>query len=237
MDHNEKDQAVDNIDKAEIVEIIDHHKLGSLETMVPISFRNQPVGCTATILYEMYGEQKLEISPSIAGLLCAAIISDTLMFRSPTCTLSDKMAAGALALIAGINIEQFAKEMFKAGSNLKDKSPEEIFYQDYKKFIVDDLAFGVGQISFMSEEELQTVKDRLMPYMEKECGKHGIKMVFFMLTNIIKESTELLCYGEGSDGLVYEAFGEKVEDSSCRLEGVVSRKKQLIPKFMNALQQ
>ena len=237
VDHNEKDQAVDNIDKAEIVEIIDHHKLGSLETMVPISFRNQPVGCTATILYEMYGEQKLEISPSIAGLLCAAIISDTLMFRSPTCTLSDKMAAGALALIAGINIEQFAKEMFKAGSNLKDKSPEEIFYQDYKKFIVDDLAFGVGQISFMSEEELQTVKDRLMPYMEKECGKHGIKMVFFMLTNIIKESTELLCYGEGSDGLVYEAFGEKVEDSSCRLEGVVSRKKQLIPKFMNALQQ
>lgn len=133
VDHNEKDQAVDNIDKAEIVEIIDHHKLGSLETMVPISFRNQPVGCTATILYEMYGEQKLEISPSIAGLLCAAIISDTLMFRSPTCTLSDKMAAGALALIAGINIEQFAKEMFKAGSNLKDKSPEEIFYQDYKK--------------------------------------------------------------------------------------------------------
>lgn len=100
---------------------------------------------------------------------------------------------------------------------------------------MDDLAFGVGQISFMSEEELQTVKDRLMPYMEKECGKHGIKMVFFMLTNIIKVSTELLCYGEGSDGLVYEAFGEKVEDSSCRLEGVVSRKKQLIPKFMNAL--
>ena len=139
--------------------------------------------------------------------------------------------------IAKIEIESFANKMFRAGSNLSSKTPEEIFYQDYKKFIVDDLAFGVGQISFMSEEELQTVKDRLMPYMEKECGKHGIKMVFFMLTNIIKESTELLCYGEGSDGLVYEAFGEKVEDSSCRLEGVVSRKKQLIPKFMNALQQ
>ena len=237
VDHNEKDQAVDNIDKAEIMEIIDHHKLGTLQTMQPISFRNQPVGCTGTIMYQMYGEQKLEIPSKIAGLLCAAIISDTLMFRSPTCTLQDKMAAGALALIADISIEEFAREMFKAGSNLKDKSPEEIFYQDYKKFIVDDLAFGVGQISFMSEEELQTVKDRLMPYMEKECGKHGIKMVFFMLTNIIKESTELLCYGEGSDGLVYEAFGEKVEDSSCRLEGVVSRKKQLIPKFMNALQQ
>ena len=139
--------------------------------------------------------------------------------------------------IAKIEIESFANKMFRAGSNLSSKTPEEIFYQDYKKFIVDDLAFGVGQISFMSEEELQTVKDRLMPYMEKECGKHGIKMVFFMLSNIIKESTELLCYGEGSDGLVYEAFGAKVEDSSCRLEGVVSRKKQLIPKFMNALQQ
>ena len=173
VDHNEKDQAVDNIDKAEIVEIIDHHKLGSLETMVPISFRNQPVGCTATILYEMYGEQKLEISPSIAGLLCAAIISDTLMFRSPTCTLSDKMAAGALALIAGINIEQFAKEMFKAGSNLKDKSPEEIFYQDYKKFIAEDeINFGVGQISSMDSDELAEIKERLVPFMVSECGRH-----------------------------------------------------------------
>ena len=138
VDHNEKDQAVDNIDKAEIVEIIDHHKLGSLETMVPISFRNQPVGCTATILYEMYGEQKLEISPSIAGLLCAAIISDTLMFRSPTCTLSDKMAAGALALIAGINIEQFAKEMFKAGSNLKDQTEGYVSESDGETSVVLD---------------------------------------------------------------------------------------------------
>ena len=200
-------------------------------------FRNQPVGCTATIMYEIYAEKYLEIPENIAGLLCAAILSDTLMFRSPTCTERDKEAAQELAKIAKIEIESFANKMFRAGSNLSSKTPEEIFYQDYKKFIVDNLVFGVGQISFMSEEELQTVKDRLMPYMEKECGNNGVKMVFFMLTNIIKESTELLCYGEGSDGLVYEAFGEKVEDSSCRLEGVVSRKKQLIPKFMNALQQ
>ena len=237
VDHNERSQAVDNIEEAEILEILDHHRIGSLETFQPIMFRNQPVGCTATIMYEIYAEKYLEIPGNIAGLLCAAILSDTLMFRSPTCTERDKEAAQELAKIAKIEIESFANKMFRAGSNLSSKTPEEIFYQDYKKFIVDDLAFGVGQISFMSEEELQTVKDRLMPYMEKECGKHGIKMVFFMLTNIIKESTELLCYGEGSDGRVYEAFGEKVEDSSCRLEGVVSRKKQLIPKFMNALQQ
>ena len=237
VDHNEKDQAVDNIDKAEIVEIIDHHKLGSLETMVPISFRNQPVGCTATILYEMYGEQKLEISPSIAGLLCAAIISDTLMFRSPTCTLSDKMAAGALALIAGINIEQFAKEMFKAGSNLKDKSPEEIFYQDYKKFIAEDeINFGVGQISSMDSDELAEIKERLVPFMVSECGRHGVTRVFFMLTNIIEESTELLYYGEGSEEMARIAFNMEPKDGVFDLKGVVSRKKQLIPALMESAQ-
>ena len=237
VDHNEKDQAVDNIDKAEIVEIIDHHKLGSLETMVPISFRNQPVGCTATILYEMYGEQKLEISPSIAGLLCAAIISDTLMFRSPTCTLSDKMAAGALALIAGINIEQFAKEMFKAGSNLKDKSPEEIFYQDYKKFIAEDeINFGVGQISSMDEEELQEIKVRLKPFMVSECGRHGITRVYFMLTNIMDESSDVIYYGEGSEEMGKIAFQQEPEDKCFHLKGVVSRKKQMIPAMMEAAQ-
>ena len=237
VDHNEKDQAVDNIDKAEIVEIIDHHKLGSLETMTPISFRNQPVGCTATILYEMYGEQKLEISPTIAGLLCAAIISDTLMFRSPTCTLSDKMAAGALALIAGIDIEKFAREMFKAGSNLKDKSPEEIFYQDYKKFIAEgDINFGVGQISSMDTEELAVIKERLVPFMVSECGRHGVTRVYFMLTNIIEESTELLYYGDGSEEMAKIAFHMDPVDGAFDLKGVVSRKKQLIPALMEAAQ-
>ncbi|BEI58981.1 putative manganese-dependent inorganic diphosphatase [Blautia luti] len=237
VDHNEKDQAVDNIEKAEIMEIIDHHKLGSLETMTPISFRNQPVGCTATILYEMYGEQKLEISPTIAGLLCAAIISDTLMFRSPTCTLSDKMAAGALALIAGIDIEKFGREMFKAGSNLKDKSPEEIFYQDYKKFIAEgDINFGVGQISSMDTDELAVIKERLVPFMVSECGRHGVTRVYFMLTNIIEESTELLYYGDGSEEMAKIAFHMDPVDGAFDLKGVVSRKKQLIPALMEAAQ-
>ena len=237
VDHNEKDQAVYNIEKAEIMEIIDHHKLGSLETMTPISFRNQPVGCTATILYEMYGEQKLEISPTIAGLLCAAIISDTLMFRSPTCTLSDKMAAGALALIAGIDIEKFAREMFKAGSNLKDKSPEEIFYQDYKKFIAEgDINFGVGQISSMDTDELAVIKERLVPFMVSECGRHGVTRVYFMLTNIIEESTELLYYGDGSEEMAKIAFHMDPVDGAFDLKGVVSRKKQLIPALMEAAQ-
>ena len=237
VDHNEKNQAVDGIEEAEIVEIIDHHRIGTLETFQPVMFRNQPVGCTATIMYQIYSENYLDIPQNIAGLLCSAILSDTLMFRSPTCTELDREAAEELAKIAKIDMESYAEKMFRAGSNLSGKTPEEIFYQDYKKFIVDDLVFGVGQISFMSEEELQTVKERLMPYMEKECGKHGVKMVFFMLTNIIKESTELLCYGVKSEKLVYDAFQTEVVESSCRLEGVVSRKKQLIPRFMNALQQ
>lgn len=236
VDHNEKSQAVDNIDQAEIVEIIDHHRIGTLETLQPVFFRNQPVGCTATIMYQMYREKELTIPQHIAGLLCAAIISDTLMFRSPTCTKWDQEAALELANIAEIDIEQFATEMFHAGSNLSGKSPEEIFYQDFKKFIMDDVTFGVGQISSMDAMELGEVRNRLLPIMKNECGKNGISMVFFMLTNIISESTELLCFGEGSGKVVEEAFGAKVCDGSCYLPGVVSRKKQLIPNFMATMQ-
>lgn len=237
VDHNEKTQAVDNIDAAEVLEIIDHHRLGSLETLQPIMFRNQPVGCTATIMYQMYTEKALEISPAIAGLLCSAIISDTLMFRSPTCTSSDKMAAGALALIAGINIEEHAKEMFTAGSNVKGKTTEVIFYQDFKRFTSDKVNFGVGQISSMNAEELEDLKQRLIPFMQHECGKNGISMVFFMLTNILEESSEVICYGEGSCRLVEESFGVKEAQGGYVLQGVVSRKKQLIPAFIGTLQQ
>ena len=237
VDHNEKTQAVDNIDAADILEIIDHHRLGSLETISPIMFRNQPVGCTATIMYQIYTEKAMEIQPNIAGLLCAAIISDTLMFRSPTCTHMDKMAAGALALIAGVNIEEFAKEMFTAGSNLKGKTTEGIFYQDFKRFTADDTNFGVGQISSMNEEELKDLKKRLIPFMKKECGKNGITMVFIMLTNILDESSEIICYGDGSGKLVEDAFGVKEEEGGYILQGVVSRKKQLIPAFIGTLQQ
>lgn len=237
VDHNEKNQAVDNIENADILEIIDHHRLGSLETIKPVMFRNEPVGCTATIMYRIYQENHQEISPQIAGLLCAAIISDTLMFRSPTCTLADKMAAGALALIADIDIEKFAGEMFKAGSDLKNKSPEEIFYQDYKKFITENVTFGVGQITSMNAEELTEVKGRIMTFMKSECGRNGVSQVYFMLTNIMEESTELLYYGEDSERMAKDAFGVEAQDGCCILQGVVSRKKQLIPNLIEASQE
>ena len=237
VDHNEESQAVDNVKEAEILEIIDHHRLGSLETMAPVMFRNEPVGCTGTIMYEIYKEKELEIAPNIAGLLCAAIISDTLMFRSPTCTFLDKAAAEALADIAGISIPEFASEMFRAGSNLKDKAPEEIFYQDYKKFIAEgNVAFGVGQISSMDEEELQEIKARLKPFMVSECGRHGISRVYFMLTNIMDESSDVIYYGEGSEEMGKIAFQQEPEDECFHLKGVVSRKKQMIPAMMEAAQ-
>ena len=235
VDHNEKNQAVDGVEEAEVLEIIDHHRIGSLETMAPVYFRNEPVGCTATIIYSIYKEKGFEVPPQIAGLLCSAILSDTLMFRSPTCTMLDRAAAEALSAIAGIDCQSFGIEMFTAGSNLKDKTPEEIFYQDYKKFEFGDVTFGVGQINSMSGSELDELERRLRPYLEKSCREHGLSMMFFMLTNIIEESTRLMCYGESADMLVEDAFGRAPKAGTIWLKGVVSRKKQLIPAFIDAI--
>lgn len=237
VDHNEIEQAVDNIQAAEILQIVDHHRLGDIQTLQPVLFRLEPVGCTATILYHIYQEERLDIPPQIAGLLCAAIISDTLMFRSPTCTVSDKLAAGGLALIAGIDIETFATEMFKAGSNLKSKSPEEIFYQDYKRFSSETVNFGVGQISSMSADELDALKDRMLEFMRHECGQNDVSQVYFMLTNILNESTELLYCGEGCEKMIHDAFSVTPENGSCVLPGIVSRKKQLVPALLDASQE
>lgn len=237
VDHNEKSQAVDGIDEAEVIEIIDHHRLGSLETSGPVYFRNQPVGCTATIVYDLYKEHGGVPDKTVAGLLCAAIISDTLLFRSPTCTAVDKVAAKALAEIAELDMEELAQEMFQAGSNLKGKTAEEICFQDFKHFTVGDVKFGVGQINSMHAEELQELKGEILPYLEKAAYTHRLDMVFFMLTNIVEESSELLCYGKGAREQVIEAFDLPADTKDIYLEGVVSRKKQLIPAFVISLQQ
>ncbi len=237
VDHNEVSQAVDNVLDAEILEVIDHHRLGSLETVAPVYFRNQPVGCTGTIIYQIYNEKNVEIPKEIAGLLCSAIISDTLMFRSPTCTWMDIQAAQALAAIAGIECQSYAREMFAAGSDLKTKSPEQIVYQDFKKFEFGDWDIGIGQVTSMSTTELQEIRDRLIPYLDKLFQERSTKldMLFFMLTDIINESSEMLCYGKEAGALVEEAFHRSVTDKVTRLPGVVSRKKQLVPSFMEAI--
>lgn len=236
VDHNEKSQAVDGIAGADILEIIDHHRIGSLETMSPVFFRNQPLGCTGTIVYQMYQEQGVEIDRTTAGLLCSAILSDTLMYRSPTCTPLDRIAAEELAKIAGIHTEDHARAMFQAGSDFGSKTPEEIFYQDFKTFSQDGVDFGVGQISAMTQEELEQVKEKLLPYLKQAMAERKISMVFVMLTNIVDETTYLICDGEGADRLVEKAYHIHKENDYHVLKGVVSRKKQLIPMFMSALQ-
>jgi len=237
VDHNEKSQAVDGLADAEILEIIDHHRLGSLETISPVFFRNQPLGCTATIIYQMYRENHVEVKSHIAALLCSAILSDTLVYRSPTCTEIDRVSAEELAKIAKINVQEYAKEMFAAGSNLTSKSPEEIFYQDFKKFTAGDLSFGVGQINSMNQDELESIKEKLVPYMQKAYLDHSVPMLFFMLTNILESSTELLYQGTGAKELILNAFKLDRNNEKIYLKGVVSRKKQLIPALMISLQQ
>lgn len=236
VDHNEMEQAAEGVDEAEVVEIIDHHKLGTVETIRPVKVRNEPVGCTATIIYEMYQENQIPLTKSIAGILCSAIVSDTLMFRSPTCTFVDQMAAEQLAEIAGIDLESHALKMFEEGSQLSKKTEFEIFYQDYKKFNAGDNCFGVGQITSVNLNELMNVQERLLNYMESAMKDTNTSMVFFMLTDILKESTRLLFVGKEAKQVVENAFRQNAEEHYIDLEGMVSRKKQLIPKLFEGIQ-
>ena len=237
VDHNEKDQAVDGYQETEILEIVDHHRLGNIETNTPVYFRNQPVGCTATIITQMYMENDIVIPPTIAGLMLSAILSDTLMFRSPTCTPIDKIIAERLASIADIDIESYASQMFEAGSNLKNKTAKEIFFQDFKKFNVGKVNFGVGQISSMSQDELLLCKQKLQPYLPEVKESLGLDMVYFMMTNILEESSDVLVCGDFGVEVIENAFNVKVEDGTALLKGVVSRKKQMIPGILEQLPQ
>ena len=235
VDHNEKSQAVDGIGEAEILEIIDHHRLGSLETVSPVYFRNQPLGCTSTIIYQMYQEQGVEIPKEIAGLLLSAIISATLMFRSPTCTPFDKGVAKRLAEIADVDIEDHAKKMFRAGSDFKNKTTEEIFYQDFKIFHTEDCDFGVAQISAMSGEELEQIGEQLRPFLPQVLGEKRLNMVYVMLTDILEESSKIIFAGADAGKILAHAFKKQEDADGILLDGIISRKKQMIPTLMNEM--
>ena len=238
VDHNEATQAVEGFDQAEILEIIDHHRIGSLETSGPVYFRNQPVGCTATIITQMYDENGVDIPPQIAGLLLAAILSDTLAFRSPTCTPVDENAAKRLAKIAGVDIEEFSTEMFEAGEKLDGKTPEEVFLQDFKVFMCGDIRFGVGQGSYMTRKNLKAAQKLLTPYLPEACGKQNVEDLYMLLTDVPKEESVVICTGRHADEMLRSGFEkEPEEDGSWALPGVVSRKKQFIPALMSAYQE
>ena len=238
VDHNEATQAVEGFDQAEILEIIDHHRIGSLETSGPVYFRNQPVGCTATIITQMYDENGVEIRPQIAGLLLAAILSDTLVFRSPTCTPVDVSTAHRLAKIAGVEIDAFASEMFEAGEKLDGKTPEEVFLQDFKVFMCGDIRFGVAQGSYMTRKNLKAAQQLLTPYLPEACGKQNVEDLYMLLTDVPKEESVVICTGRHADEMLRSGFEkEPEEDGSWVLPGVVSRKKQFIPALMSAYQE
>ena len=237
VDHNERDQAAEGIRSTNIVEIIDHHRIDSVETSGPIYFRNQPLGCTATIITQMYHEKNIEIEPKIAGLLCSAILSDTLMFRSPTCTPLDRMAAEELAKIAGLNIREYASEMFRSSSRLRDRSMDELFHMDFKYFQVQDRKIAISQITSVSEDELSGIRDKMLEYMESCLKTSGLSMQFAMLTNIIEEKTELLYVGKGAQELVRMAFKKECGEHSVVLPGVVSRKKQMVTPLLGAMEE
>ena len=238
VDHNEATQAVEGFDQAEILEIIDHHRIGSLETSGPVYFRNQPVGCTATIITQMYDENGVDIPPQIAGLLLAAILSDTLAFRSPTCTPVDENTAKRLAKIAGVDIEEFSTEMFEAGEKLDGKTPEEVFLQDFKVFMCGDIRFGVAQGSYMTRKNLQAAQALLQPYLEEARNKQNVEDLYMLLTDVPKEESVVICTGRYAAEVLSNGFEiQPAADGSWTLPGVVSRKKQFIPAMMSAYQE
>ena len=238
VDHNEATQAVEGFDQAEILEIIDHHRIGSLETSGPVYFRNQPVGCTATIITQMYDENGVEIPAQTAGLLLAAILSDTLVFRSPTCTPVDVAAAKRLAQIAGVDIDEFSTEMFEAGEKLDGKTPEEVFLQDFKVFMCGDIRFGVAQGSYMTRKNLQAAQALLQPYLEEARNKQNVEDLYMLLTDVPKEESVVICTGRYAAEVLSNGFESRpAADGSWTLPGVVSRKKQFIPALMTAYQE
>ena len=236
VDHNERTQAVDGLDQAEILEIIDHHRIGSLETVGPVYFRNVPVGCTATILYQMYKEQGVTPTKQVAGLLLSAILSDTLMFRSPTSTLLDEATAKALAELAGEDIPAYAEQMFEAGADLTGRDAEDVFRSDFKAFSRGDVKFGVGQSIYMTDNSRAAAEALVRPFLPEASRREGLPLIFYMFTDMKTQSTDLMVYGFDAEEIVRDAFHVEVKDGMAVLPGVVSRKKQLIPPLLAALQ-
>ena len=233
VDHNERGQSVDGLDEAEVLEIIDHHRVADIQTSNPIFFRNEPVGSTSTIVAKSFFENGIKPSREAAGLLCGAIISDTLLFRSPTSTVQDKHICTKLAEIAGIeSIDEFAKEMFKAGTSLKGKTVEEIFNQDFKPFIIGDFKLGVAQVNTMDIDGFMPLKDSMLSYMNKKASDGSYNMILLLLTDILNEGSQILVVGENKE-IVENTFKITIENDTAFAPGILSRKKQVIPPLTN----
>ena len=231
VDHNEKEQSVIGLDEAEIIEIVDHHKIGNIGTNMPINFRNMPLGCTETILYLMFKEHNVKIPKKYAGLMMSGIISDTLLLTSPTTTEVDKEALEELSKIAGVNYREYGMEMFKAGSSMKGKTISEIIHGDFKNFVVDNQKLGIGQVSTMSTDEILSKKDEFIGELNEEASE-GYTAIALFVTDILKNGSYIF-FNDKAKEIFANSFGIEDIKQGHFFEGLVSRKKQIVPKLMN----
>ena len=228
VDHNERGQSIPGIEEADILEIVDHHRVADIQTVGPLMFRGEPLGSTATIVTKMFDELDVEKPSHIAGLLLGAVVSDTLLFKSPTCTPVDTKIAKKLAKIAGVDIQEFAMEMFKAGTSLVGKTVDEIFNQDFKKFSFDNLQVGVAQVNSMDIEGFLPYKKDMLDYMNKFAEDNNLEFTLLLLTDIINANSEIFVGGPRPE-LVEKAFNVQLTECQGTLVGVISRKKQVVP--------
>ena len=235
VDHNERTQTADGFEEAKVLELIDHHRISNFNVDEPLYARVEPVGCTATIILKLFKENNLIPSKEVAGLMLSAIISDTLLFKSPTCTPQDTNAGLELAKIAGVNPNEYGLEMLKAGTALGDKSEAELLNMDMKIFEIDGEKIGVAQVNTVNEAEVLERKEKLLAEIDNIIAKEGLKFFMLAITNILTNDSVALVSGDGND-VIEKAFGEKVDSNLVTLKGVVSRKKQIIPPLTKAIQ-
>ncbi|MEG1892486.1 MAG: putative manganese-dependent inorganic diphosphatase [Bacilli bacterium] len=234
VDHNNLAQSVDGIEEAEILEIIDHHNLGAIGTSVPINFRSRPVGCTSTMVYDMFIKEKVAIPRNIAGLMLSAILSDTLLLTSPTTTDDDKYAAVKLSKLAKVDMDKYGLEMIKAASSIKDLTMEELIYSDFKSYVVDNKNLGLAQIMTLDFDYIKEHMDEYINELNKMADK-SYNYVILYITDIIKNGSYII-YNDASKNLIQDSFGLKDVYQGMFLPKVVSRKKQILPSIMNTLE-
>lgn len=234
VDHNQKSQSVEGIDEANILEVIDHHNLGTIGTSSPISFRSMPVGCTCTIIYKLYEENNIEIPKEIAGLMLSAILSDTMIFKSPTTTGIDREVAQKLAVIAGVNIDDYGYEMFKAGSTVEGKTPEEVLNQDIKTYKIDDESMAISQVFTMDYDAIEKDLDSYIELLNN-LAHQGYKIAVMFVTDVIKNGSYIV-YNDSAAEIIADSYNLKTVEQGTYLQNIVSRKKQMVPNIMDVIE-
>lgn len=234
VDHNERQQSANDIDQVQVLEVIDHHRIANFETSGPLYYRAEPVGCTATILNKMYKENGKTISKNIAGLMLSAIISDSLLFKSPTCTEQDVAAARELAAIAGVDAEKYGLDMLKAGADLSDKSIEELLSLDAKEFTMGSAKVEIAQVNAVDVNDVLSRQAEVEAALSDMIAKKGLDLFVFVVTDILNSNSVAIALGSKSDA-VEKAYNVSLENNTALLKGVVSRKKQIVPVLTETL--